>query len=100
MRDKNISENESILIAKYDIMPDTNVNIPPDISVNHKEDKYLINPVEYELYSSLTNERLDALVCEPYEMLISYPLLLNKLNIDSKYVLSLYILAVHSLLIV
>ena len=38
MRDKNISENESILIAKYDIMPDTNVNIPPDISVNHKED--------------------------------------------------------------
>ena len=80
MKDKNISENESILIAKYDIMPETNVNIPPDISENHKEDKYLINPVEYELYSSLTNQKLDALVCEPYEMLISYPLLLSKFD--------------------
>ena len=27
-------------------------HIPPDISENHKEDKFLINPVEYELYSS------------------------------------------------
>ena len=80
MKDKNISENESILIAKYDIMPETNVNIPPDISENHKEDKYLINPVEYELYSSLTNQKLDAFVCEPYEMLISYPLLLSKFD--------------------
>jgi hypothetical protein len=31
-------------------MPEKNVNIPPDISENHKEDKFLINPVEYELY--------------------------------------------------
>ena len=83
MKDKNISENESILITKYDIKPDANVNIPPDISLektNHKNDKYLINPVEYELYSSLTNQKLDALVCEPFEMLISYPLLLSKFD--------------------
>ena len=78
--DKNISDNESILITKYDILPEANVNIPPDTSENHKNDKYLINPVEYELYSSLTNERLDALVCEPYEILISYPLCLSKFD--------------------
>ena len=80
MIDKNISENESILITKYDIMPGANSNIPPDISENFKDDKYLINPVEYELFSSLTNEKLDAFVCEPYEILISYPLCLNKFD--------------------
>ena len=80
MKDKNISENESILITKYDIMNETNVNIKPGVSENHIEDRYLINPVEYELYSSLTNQKLDALVCEPYEMLISYPLLLSKFD--------------------
>jgi len=80
MLDKNISENESILITKYDITPEYNKNIRPSISENYMEDKYLINPVEYELYSSLTNEKLDALVCDPYEMLISYPLLLSKFD--------------------
>ena len=80
MIDKNISENESILITKYDIMPDANINIPPDTSANFKNDKYLINPVEYELFSSLTNEKLDAFVCEPYEILISYPLCLSKFD--------------------
>ena len=80
MIDKNISENESILITKYDILPGANKNVPQDTSVNHIEDKYLINPVEYELYSSLTNEKLDAFVCEPYEILISYPLCLSKFD--------------------
>ena len=80
MIDKNISENESILITKYDILPDANKNIHQDISENFKNDKYLINPVEYELFSSLTNEKLDAFVCEPYEILISYPLCLSKFD--------------------
>ena len=84
MIDKNITDKESILIAKYDIMPETNINIQQDISSNVKDaDKYLINPVEYELFSSLTNEKFDALVCEPYEILISYPLCLSKFD---KYV--------------
>ena len=80
MKDKNISKNESILITKYDIKPEANINIGQDTSENYKEDKYLINPVEYELFSSLTNEKIDALVCEPYEILISYPLYLNKFD--------------------
>ena len=80
MIDKNISENESILITKYDILPDANKNIQQGASQNFKDDKYLINPVEYELYSSLTNEKLDAFVCEPYEILISYPLCLRKFD--------------------
>ena len=80
MKDKNISENESILITKYDIMPGANLNIPPDVSENFKDDKYLINPVEYELFSSLTNEKLDAFVCKPYEILISYPLCLSNFD--------------------
>ena len=36
--------------------------------------KYLVNPVEYKLFSSLINENFDAFVCEPYEVFISYPL--------------------------
>ena len=73
--DKNISEEDKILIAKYDLLPEANINI------DKRNDKYLINPVEYELFSSsYTNEKLDALVCEPYEIVISYPLLLSKFD--------------------
>ena len=60
--DKNISADEKIIIAKYDI----------------RNGSYLINQVEYELFSNKTNERLDALVCSPYELIISYPLNLSK----------------------
>ena len=62
--DKNISADEKIIIAKYDI----------------RNGSYLINQVEYELFSNKTNERLDALVCSPYELIISYPLNLSKYN--------------------
>ena len=74
--DKNVSENDTILIAKYDLLPGENINI------DKSNDKYLINPVEYELFSSsYSNEKLDALVCEPYEIVISYPIFLNKFDI-------------------
>ena len=73
--DKNISDPEKILIAKYDLLPGANINI------DKGNDKYLINPVEYELFSSSdTNERLDALVCEPNEILVSYPLCIDKFD--------------------
>jgi hypothetical protein len=64
--DKNISEDEQILIVKYDIVNETS--------------SYLINRVEYELFSNNTNEKLDALVCDPYEILVSYPLFLDRFN--------------------
>ena len=73
--DKNITDPEKILIAKYDLLPGANSNI------DKNNDKYLINPVEYELFSSSdTNERMDALVCEPNEIVVSYPLCLNKFD--------------------
>ena len=73
--DKNITDPENILIAKYDLLPEANINI------DKNNDKYLINPVEYELFSSSdTNERMDALVCEPNEIVVSYPLCLDKFD--------------------
>jgi len=63
--DKNISEDEQILLVKYDILNETS---------------YLINRVEYGLFSNNTNEKLDALVCDPYEILVSYPLFLERFN--------------------
>ena len=73
--DKNITDPEQILIAKYDVFPEANSNI------DKNNDKYLINPVEYELFSSSdTNERMDALVCEPNEIVVSYPLCLDKFD--------------------
>ena len=73
--DKNITDPEQILIAKYDVFPEANINI------DKNNDKYLINPVEYELFSSSdTNERMDALVCEPNEIVVSYPLCLDKFD--------------------
>jgi len=63
--DKNISEDEQILLVKYDILNETS---------------YLINRVEYGLFSNNTNEKLDALVCDPYEILVSYPLFLERFD--------------------
>ena len=59
------------------MLPDANVNIEKEGS---DSDKYLINPVEYEIFSSNMSEKLDASVCSPYEIIISYPLLLNKFD--------------------
>ena len=40
--------------------------------------KYLINRVEYEFFSAKTMDRVYASLCDPYEILISYPLVFNK----------------------
>ena len=72
-----LNESLTILVAKYDLLPDANINIEKEGSDN---DKYFINPVEYELFSSNKNEKLDTSVCSPYELIISYPLLLNKFD--------------------
>ena len=72
-----LNESLTILVAKYDLLPDANVNIG---KAGSNSDKYLINPVEYELFSSNKSEKLDTSVCSPYELIISYPLLLNKFD--------------------
>jgi len=42
--DKNVRENDTILIAIYDLLPGGNSN------VDKAKDKYLIYPLEYELF--------------------------------------------------
>ena len=103
--DNNLSENDKILIAKYDLATRNNgnnndngengadtedeagdgdgeegepeENNPVSENSQNKE-KYLINQVEYELFSSKTMEKIDASICQPYELLISYPIFFNK----------------------
>ena len=75
-----LNENHTILIAKYDLITNTlNDNTAPQIINN---DKYLINKVEYELFSSNMSEKLiyNSSTCDPYEIIISYPLALNRFN--------------------
>ena len=79
--DKSLDENSTILVAKYDLSPGANINVEERVSKNINTDKYLINPVEYELFSSNVSEKLDAFVCDPYEIVISYPLAFNKFDI-------------------
>ena len=76
-----LNENFSILVAKYDLLTDT-INDYSKSKISEK-DKYLINKVEYELFSSNMSEKLEmnGETCDPYELIISYPLTLNRFNI-------------------
>ena len=69
--DKSLGNNGKILVSKYDLLTKENTQ-------SNNKKKYLINKVEYELYSSIMNERIVASVCNPYEIIISYPLTLDK----------------------
>ena len=69
--DSSLGNNDKILVSKYDLLTKENTQ-------NNNKNKYLINKVEYELYSSKMNEKIDASVCNPYEIIISYPLALDK----------------------
>jgi len=41
---------------------------------NNEKNNYLVTPVEYEFFSSVTGEKIDASICEPNEIIISYPI--------------------------
>jgi len=45
-----------------------------DSGNNNENNNYLITPVEYEFFSSVTGEKIDASMCEPNEIIISYPI--------------------------
>ena len=47
------------------------------------DDKYLINQVEYEFFSYNTMEPISASVCDPYEIIVSYPIFFNKNKFDN-----------------
>ena len=67
--DYNLADNDKILIAKYDLL--NRKNIP-------KDNKFLINQVEYEFYLERTMEKIEGSICSPYEIVISYPISINK----------------------
>ena len=87
-------DDDKILVVKYDLSNwnsrQTSTRIldpdpePADQPVktpetqNKGDGKYLINKVEYEFYHSRTMERIDASICDPYELIISYPIIYNK----------------------
>ena len=94
--DNNLEDNDGIIVAKYDLLKRnertnngiSNSGTGPgtssgsgtgsnDAGISQSE-KYLINPVEYELFSLKNNEKIDASVCDPYEIIISYPIVFNK----------------------
>ena len=77
---KYLNKSHTILVAKYDILTDT-INEYSNSKTSEK-DKYLINKVEYELFSSNMSEKLEMnwTTCDPYELIVSYPLTLNRFN--------------------
>ena len=84
--DQNLDEDDQIFVVKYDLLNDRkenqqqgeeteeNAEEQNDNKNNKNTEHYLINEVEYEFYSSKTLERIDASVCEPKEIIISYPI--------------------------
>jgi len=86
----NFRDDDKLLVVKYDlsnwnkqtttrILSDPPAEPTPTPENQNKGDgKYLINKVEYELYNSRTMKPIDASVCDPYELIISYPIIYNK----------------------
>jgi len=87
--DNNLKDNENIIVTKYDLKywvtkRESLRNIDEeDPKTPEQDDKFLINRVEYEFYNSRTMKKIDASVCDPYEILISYPLVFNKNKYDN-----------------
>ena len=100
-KDSHLSDNDKILVIKYDMKsfniprpeetpadPGAATPVDPEPEPETEPDNadieshYLINPVEYEFFSSLTGEPIDASTCEPKEIIISYPFFytINKFN--------------------
>ena len=82
--DQDLDEDDQIFVVKYDLLnnkkekeiqqgDETEENVEDQID-NKNNEHYLINEVEYEFYSSKTLQRIDASVCEPKEIIISYPI--------------------------
>ena len=81
--DQNLDENDQIFIVKYDLLNHPKEEEEPQeegaTDITEKKDiknydSHLINEVEYEFYSSKTLERIEASVCEPKEIIVSYPI--------------------------
>ena len=58
----------------------TNNNGYSNNNLDNNDDsiKSLINPVEYEFYLMSNMSKIDGSICDPYEILVSYPISFNK----------------------
>ena len=76
--DNNLSDDDKILVIKYDMLSfnikQNSANEELNTDIIFDNDYYLINPVEYEFFSSVTGENIDASICEPNEIIVSYPI--------------------------
>ena len=76
--DQGLKDEDKIIVAKYDIKKNSNQESGGGNSEGAIKDKYLINQVEYEMFNSHTMEQIDLSVCDPYEIIVSYPIVFNK----------------------
>ena len=76
--DYHLEDNDKILIAKYDLLNRMNKNEESDNIEISKDNRFLINQVEYEFYLERTMEKIEGSICSPYEIVISYPISFNK----------------------
>ena len=78
LQDQNFTENDTIYVVKYDLLntkrTDSEEDEDEETSNNKNSDYYLANQVEYEFYSSKTLKRIEISVCDPNEIIISYPI--------------------------
>ena len=86
--DNKLKDDDNIIVTKYDlkywITKENSLRYinEPEGKTPESNNKFLINRVEYEFYNSRTMKKIDASVCDPYEILISYPLVFNKNKYD------------------
>jgi len=79
--DKKMRKNDKILVVKYDLSNSEESSDGEEEA--HIGNKYLINKVEYEFYNSRTMKRIVGTLCDPNEIIISYPIVYNKNNFDN-----------------
>ena len=72
--------DDKILVVKYDLSNSQESGDGGEEA--HIGNKYLINRVEYEFYNSRTMVKIEANLCDPNEIIISYPIVYNKNRFD------------------
>ena len=99
--DQNITDDDRIYVVKYDLLNSKSSQLSGQntgdgeeigegektTENNNKNNKntenYLANQVEYEFYSSKTLKRIEISVCEPKEIIVSYPIAYTLAKFDS-----------------
>ena len=82
--DGNLPDDEEILVTKYDLLYRATLQnseegeTSENTGENTDDIKSFINPVEYEFFLKSNMTKIDGAICDPYEILISYPISFTK----------------------